>query len=66
MNKKLSKQSKAEYIRKPHCCPYCGAVDVESDACSVDLNIATMPVNCLVCLRTWTEIFKLIDIKEDL
>jgi len=43
-------------------CPFCDAVDIESGPLEADGPVATANVECQKCQRTWTDVFRLVDV----
>ena len=62
----LSKSKIKEYISSGgNICPYCGGQNVEGGERNSDDSITTQYVSCHDCGKSWTDIYKLIDIQED-
>jgi alkyl hydroperoxide reductase subunit AhpF len=52
-----------EYVAKGGvACPFCGAPDIESGPLEADGPVATAAVECQKCHRTWTDVFRLVDV----
>lgn len=58
----LTEEKKAEYLKNPNRCPYCGSDNIQAD--HFDPEGKYVPVECLDCEREWREIYKLVDIEE--
>lgn len=56
--------NKQEYLRKPSTCPYCSSDNICSGSLDADGKIATAEVECNQCYRSWTDIWRLVDVRE--
>ena len=65
MIKKLTKKQKQDYVNNPTLCPYCGwqALIISNSPWGEDF---TIKVTCLKCGKFWKDVYRVVDIKEDL
>lgn len=62
--KKLSNNDKRHYIgARATICPYCGSGNIEGGDREADSGVMTQTVKCNKCKRTWTDIYRLVDVK---
>ena len=67
INKGLTQKMKRAYLKSPQRCPWCGSGDIESPSSpAVDDGIATQPVKCSHCGKCWSDIYRLVNIREEL
>lgn len=46
-------------------CPFCASYNIEGGDRETDDGVHTQQVQCLDCKKTWTDVFKLVDVKLD-
>ena len=46
-------------------CPYCGSENISAGDTDTDIDGKRQYVECLVCHKTWTDIYKLVDMQGD-
>lgn len=63
---KLSKMAVKEYLDTPVHCPYCCQQNISADAMYIEEGgVVTQYIRCHVCNKGWTDVYRLVDIKED-
>lgn len=60
----LTKGQKSFYIKNSNICPHCESENLDGGSIEVNDGIATQHISC-ECGKSWTDIYKLIDIKEE-
>lgn len=45
-------------------CPYCGNPDIEGVTIDIEDGVATQAMSCNVCYKRWTDVYRLVDVKE--
>lgn len=62
----LTKEQKRRYVESGYAhCPYCSSDDLTGSSVDVDGNVATQGVSCAQCCKSWTDVFRLVNIVED-
>lgn len=57
-------QKKKAYLKAPYKCPHCGYEDVTAnEQVQLDGMVGTQEVACNKCCASWTDIYKLVDVK---
>jgi len=46
-------------------CLYCGSYQIEGGGVEVDDNAAIQGVKCLDCGRSWSDVYRLVDVREE-
>ena len=61
----MKKRQAEEYVKKGwgHC-PYCKAFEIEGGSFDFDGNQVFQEVSCLVCEKTWVDVYTLTDVRE--
>jgi predicted Zn-ribbon and HTH transcriptional regulator len=66
INRGLTRKMKSSYLNSPLRCPWCMSGDIESPSSpAVDDGIATQGVKCSRCGKCWSDIYRLVNIRED-
>lgn len=55
-------KNKEAYLSSPSKCPYCDSEDIESGALDADGAVATAEVECNNCHKSWTDVYRLVDV----
>lgn len=64
--KKLTKTQRERYVQREGCrCPYCNSDQLGGGSYDGDAGYITQSITCLDCEKSWTDVYKLIDIEED-
>lgn len=58
----ITLEQKAEYLKNPGHCPFCGSSDIEGQGYDYDDNPAQR-IDCQSCDKSWYDIFTLTDIE---
>jgi len=56
-------KNKAEYIKHPNNCPFCGSDDISADDDLYEGNTILREIDCNACEERWYEVFTLTDIQ---
>lgn len=63
---KLTTSQIAAYIEKPNRCPYCESYNIDAGGgTEIEDNICTVYVTCDDCKKSWTDVYRLVDMKPD-
>ena len=46
-------------------CPYCKGTAIQGGAVDIDNGIALQGMSCLDCDKSWTDVYRLVNIKEE-
>ena len=66
-NKKLSMKMRKSYLKSPLRCPWCRSGDIEAPASpEVDSGTATQLLKCNQCGKRWIDIYRLVNMREEL
>lgn len=63
----MTKQQRRNYLDNNGIkCPFCDSDDIEG-TCGVDVDagVATQDIKCNECEKTWSDVYRLVDVKED-
>ena len=60
----MTKEQKTKYIEDPTVCPYCSSNNLMSEEVKNNFNLLHNYIICYDCKERWTEVYKLIDIKQ--
>ena len=62
---KLTKARKAAYVNGGgRCCPYCESGRLDGGERQYEGGVVSQAVVCLDCGENWTDVYRLVDIKE--
>jgi transcription elongation factor Elf1 len=59
----LTEKQKADHLKKPHVCPFCGSPDIEGQSVEVDGSYANQRVSCVACGRRWYDNYSLTSVE---
>jgi len=54
---------KERYLARPSRCPYCSSTLIEAEPIDAEGDTAWSGVTCRKCGKTWTDIYRLVDVK---
>ena len=57
--------SKLSYLKKPSLCPYCKSDELDIIGTDSDDSVKEDTVSCLVCDKTWIDVYTLTDVRDD-
>jgi transcription elongation factor Elf1 len=60
---KLTLEQKAAYLADPDHCPFCNSANIEGEAVDFSDGVS-QDVSCVDCGHRWTDVLKVVEIKE--
>ncbi len=58
----LTAEQKKNYLKHTEACPYCGTTELDINSISFEEDEIWQDIGCIICKKTWTNVYKIVDV----